>query len=119
MKVIQLHLQIDTLLILACIRVFDNLAVDLLLAKTFIDMYIQGTFPVDCKLMSWHSQSSNIILLARRTKNTTPVADHVDSQPPTASLADDVYHRLVAANADTLALHVHTQVLVKSIVLGR
>lgn len=69
--------------------------------------------------MLWPSHLVDIIVPATKTTGAATVADHIDSTPYFAPLADDLYHTVVAAKAVTLALHVHKPVFVKSTGLGR
>lgn len=111
---ILLHLKIGDLRIRVWFGGDDTVAVNVCLERSVIDKYIRRTFPVERKLVFWHSRPVNIIVSATKTANAGTVVEHTDSQPSSAPLANHEYHRIVIAKAVILALHAHLLVLMES-----
>lgn len=80
---------------------------------------MRGIFPAKRKLVLRHSQPVDIIVPATKTQNVANVANHINSDPFSVPLTDDIYHRIVVAKVATRAPHVCTPVLVSSTGLGR
>lgn len=92
----------------------DILAVDLFLYTFLIDKYGRRIFSANRRLVRWHSQPFNIVVPFKKTQNAATVANHIDGRASSASVADDMYRRVMAAKAAALASYTYTPVLVPS-----
>lgn len=90
----------------------------LLLRTSLNDKHIREIFPKECELVSWCLQPINITVPTTETANAATVANHIDRQPSSAPLTDNIYHQIVVAKAVTLAPHAHTRALVKMYQFG-
>lgn len=80
---------------------------------------MRGIFSTVRKLMLWHSQPVYMIVPTTGTANDATNADRIDSQTCLATLADDIYYKVVVAKAVTLAPHARKPAFAESTGLRR
>lgn len=106
-----LHGRVDDLRIREWFGVVGSLAIVLVLETLFIDKYLRGIFPAECKLVPLRSRPVDIIVSTTKTANAATIVDFIGSQPSSAPLADEIYRRVVVAKEVRLAPHAHAPVL--------
>lgn len=89
-EVILLQLQIGDLHICIWFESAKIPAFELSLETSSIEIYIQVVFPAKRKLVLCLSQPVGILVPDTKIRNALTVADHIDSQPSSALVTDDI-----------------------------